>query len=284
MSKERHDTPAEPFFLTAGSGQRFCLYHDPPPSTRCRGAFVYVHPFGEEMNKSRRMAAMQARAFAAAGYGVLQVDLLGCGDSSGEFGDARWDIWKNDVALAVEWLDRKGIAPVGLWGLRLGALLALDFAKSSGRIFDTILLWQPIASGATFLTQLLRMRIAGGMLAGPNDRSAGTQAMRSTLAAGEALEVGGYELAPQLASAIDSIRMEDLVVTTCPVHWLEIVPESGHAVSPASRRIADDWTRNGVDLHLQAVSCLPFWATQEISECPALLSATTEALCSVAES
>ncbi len=69
-----------------------------------RGAVVYVHPFAEEMNKSRRMAALQSRALAAAGFAVLQIDLLGCGDSSGDFGDASWDEWIDDVLLAVRWL------------------------------------------------------------------------------------------------------------------------------------------------------------------------------------
>jgi alpha/beta superfamily hydrolase len=41
----------------------------------------------EELNKSRHVAAAQARAFAAAGYSVLQIDLYGCGDSSGDFGE-----------------------------------------------------------------------------------------------------------------------------------------------------------------------------------------------------
>jgi alpha/beta superfamily hydrolase len=40
------------------------------------------------MNKARRMAALQARALAALGYGVLLLDLHGCGDSSGDFGDS----------------------------------------------------------------------------------------------------------------------------------------------------------------------------------------------------
>ena len=80
----------KPFFLPSGDGQRFCLYH---PAVNAQGVaplghVVYVHPFGEEMNKSRRMATLQARALAQAGFSVLQVDLLGCGDSSGDFGDA----------------------------------------------------------------------------------------------------------------------------------------------------------------------------------------------------
>ena len=117
--------PAESFFLKTGSGERFCLYHRPHPDRECRGVLIYVHPFGDEMNKSRRMAAMQARAFAAIGFGVLQIDLFGCGDSSGEFLDARWNIWKHDLATARNWLENRVTVPVSLWGLRLGALLAL---------------------------------------------------------------------------------------------------------------------------------------------------------------
>ena len=56
------------------------------------------------MNKARRMAALQSRALAAAGFAVLQIDLFGCGDSSGDFADASWAAWQQDVALAVQWL------------------------------------------------------------------------------------------------------------------------------------------------------------------------------------
>jgi hypothetical protein len=41
----------------------FCIEHAPP--RRVRGAVLYVPPWAEEMNKSRRMAALQSRALAA---------------------------------------------------------------------------------------------------------------------------------------------------------------------------------------------------------------------------
>ena len=78
----------EALFLPAEPGFRFGLYF-PPCSTQPRGGVLYCPPFAEEMNKSRRMAALQARAFAKAGYGVLLLDLYGCGDSSGDFSDAK---------------------------------------------------------------------------------------------------------------------------------------------------------------------------------------------------
>ena len=268
--------PAESFFLKTGTGERFCLYHGPHPEKKCRGVFIYVHPFGDEMNKSRRMAAIQARALAAMGFGVLQMDLLGCGDSSGEFADARWNIWKQDLAIARNWLENRVTAPVSLWGLRLGALLALDFARSSENAIDRIILWQPVTSGESFLTQFLRLRLANEMLSS-NDGTQkvhGTSAMRSSLSNGEILEVAGYELAPDLAAAIDSLKAAELVVTKIPVHWFEIVAEPGRAITPAGDRVISVWKRNEVNLHLHLVPCLPFWATQEISECAELVSAT----------
>jgi len=80
--------PFEPFFLPASRGERFCIFH--PAAGALRGAVLYLHPFAEEMNKSRRMAALQSRMLAARGIAVLQIDLFGCGDSSGDFGDASW--------------------------------------------------------------------------------------------------------------------------------------------------------------------------------------------------
>jgi exosortase A-associated hydrolase 2 len=267
--------------LETDFGDRFCLYHAPHPNKECRGVFIYVHPFGDEMNKSRRMVALQARAFAAMGFGVLQMDLFGCGDSNGEFGNARWDIWKQDLEIARSWLENRAAAPVSLWGLRLGALLALDFARSSTNIIDKIILWQPVISGELFLTQFLRLRLANEMFAGGLEKTTGTQAMRSSLAVGERLVVAGYELTSELTVAIDSLRAIKLLVPKVPVHWFEIVSESGRTMPPAGAKVVRAWEKEGSNLQVHLVPCVPFWATQEISECPELISATARILSKV---
>lgn len=269
--------PAEPFFLKADHGARFCLYHGPPATQECHGAVIYIHPFGDEMNKSRRMAAVQARAFAAAGFGILQIDLYGCGDSSGEFREARWDIWKQDVLVAKKWIEDKTKAPVSLWGLRLGALLALDFAKSSPQGIRGIILWQPVISGESFLTQFLRLQLANEMLAGGQEKKGSTNALRAALAAGKTLEVAGYELSPELASAIDGLKAIELAVKNMCIHWFEVVTEEGRGIPPPVEKVAGAWKQNEVDLHMHLVTCLPFWATQEISECSNLVATTTRA-------
>ena len=265
--------PAEPFFLGAEQGQRFCLFY--PPAEPCRGAVLFAAPFGEELNKARRMAAMQARDLAAHGFGVLLLDLHGCGDSSGDFGDARWQGWKDDLALGHSWLLARLDRPVSLWGMRLGALLALDYARDAVAPVANMMLWQPVHSGATFLTQFLRLRIANDMLAEGNEKSSGTHALRNALLAGETLEVAGYALAPALAAAIDALDAAALTVTSCPVHWFEAVPAEGRALSPGSAKVVGAWQREGASTEVHLVTCPPFWATQEVTECPALVAATS---------
>ncbi|HWJ93214.1 MAG TPA: hydrolase 2, exosortase A system-associated [Telluria sp.] len=256
---------AQPFFLQARTGSRFCLFHR--PAGECRAALVYLHPFAEEMNKSRRMAGLAARALAAQGVAVLQMDLHGCGDSSGEFRDARWESWKEDALLAATWLRGQAACPVGLWGLRLGALLALDAAALVEP--DRILLWHPVLKGEQFLTQFLRLRLASDMLQSGAD-SGGTKALRAQLKAGETLEIAGYELAPALASAMDTLDAAQLA-PSCPVDWLEL----GQDVSPASSRVIAAW---GGELAAHAVPGPQFWCTQEIEDAPALVDATTALL------
>ena len=132
----------EAFFLPIPSlsgGQRFCVYH-PAQGGVMRGQVLYVHPLAEEMNKSRRMAAQQARALSTAGFAVLQIDLLGCGDSSGDFGDATWSAWIDDVLAACHWLRIRRTSvnsagstksvPLWLWGLRSGC-----FGAAPGQAF-----------------------------------------------------------------------------------------------------------------------------------------------------
>lgn len=274
--------PAEPFFLKAAGGQRFCLYH--PSAGPARGALLYLHPFAEEMNRSRRMAALQARAFAAAGHAVLQIDLAGCGDSSGDFGDARWDLWQADLALGADWLRAHVDAPLRLWGLRLGALLALDYAldhaHGAAQAPAGMLLWQPVLKGSAFLTQFLRLRLAGALLAegdgaGPQG---GTAALRAALQAGETLEIAGYDLDPRLAAALDALAPLEALAPNCPVDWIEAVAQPGAAPSAGTARAAAAWQAAGVDLRLHTVAGAPFWTTTETTENPAWLAAGSAAL------
>lgn len=271
MTQNPASARALPFFLDSHPGQRLCVYH--PPAGACRGAILYIHPFGEEMNKSRRAVALQARALSALGYGVLLLDLHGCGDSSGDFSEARWEHWQGDIAAGIAWLGRETGRPVSLWGLRLGALLALEHANGAAAgAIERVVLWQPVHAGATFLKQFLRLRVASEMMG--EQKGGGTEALLAALHAGESLEIAGYELAPQLATAIEARSAAAFAVRACPVHWLEVASDPERPLPPASLRVIEGWRAAGVTVDARSVPGQAFWATQEITDCPALLNAT----------
>jgi exosortase A-associated hydrolase 2 len=235
---------------------------------------MYVHPFAEEMNKSRRMAAMQARALAGAGYAVLNVDLLGCGDSSGDFGDATWDDWVADVAEAARWLQGQHTAPIWLWGLRTGALLAVAAAARLEQPTQ-LLFWQPATSGKTVLQQFLRLATAGSMLdGGPKGV---TDGLRNKLAHGEAIDVAGYRLSSALASGLERATLTP-VSSVARVEWFEVHRQARDGLSPAGALAAAQWQQGGVDVAAHVVEGPEFWQTTEIEEAPTLIEQTCAAL------
>jgi exosortase A-associated hydrolase 2 len=265
----------EAFFLPAAPGERFCLAH--APAREPRGAIVYVHPFAEEMHKSRRMAALQARLLAARGWLVLQLDLLGCGDSPGDFGEARWDTWSRDVRAGLAWARARTAGPLALWGLRLGATLACELAEDTALGVERLVLWQPVTSGEQFLAQFLRLRLAAEMLDGGAATSASGE-LRAQLAQGRALEIAGYDLHPHLAAALERVQLAALRPAARRIDWIEVAADAAAAVRPGSRRVVELWRAQGLDVRAASVAGEAFWSTIEISECPALLDATEMAL------
>jgi len=262
--------PAQAFFLEAEPGRRFCLYH--PPQGESRGAVLHVPAHAEEMNQSRRMVARQARLLAAKGMGVLQIDLYGCGDSDVLSADARWEIWRRDVLLALAWLRGRADGPLSLWGLRLGGLLALDAAQGRTDL-ASILLWQPVTEGAAYLTQFLRLRLAADMLTSAAS-AADTGTLRAQLAGGASLDIAGYTIAPALAQAIDAAAAGALAAPACPVHWIDLAPQAGRAMAPGRAALARRLVESGWLLDAGAVDGPAFWSTQEIAEASALLDAS----------
>lgn len=241
-----------------------------------RGAIVYVHPFAEEMNKSRRMAALQARALSASGISVVSIDLYGCGDSAAGFGDATWADWIDDVVAASHWLrERTGIQPA-LWGLRAGCLLAREAATH----LDTtpnLLFWQPVVSGSQHLQQFLRLRVAQRIGGNGTEPRIGTKELRAQLQSGATLEVAGYALSPGLALGLDAAELAPLRAAT-RVAWLEVSSNDPADLSPSGRLRMQAWQAAGHDVADYAVSGPSFWQTQEIAECVALVEATRAAV------
>lgn len=262
----RPESGTEVFFLPVDGSERFCLLHLPPGTPR--GSVLYLHPFAEEMNRSRAVVARQARAFAAAGHAVLQIDLYGCGDSAGDFGDASWARWQADAHAGVKFLQARFDAPLCLWGLRSGTLLAGAVAAELNASIS-LLLWQPVLSGKQHLQQFLRLSLAADLLEGR--AGGGTEPLLAQLAGGESVELAGYALAPPLAQGLAATTLAQPQVGQA-MHCIEILPGSSE-LSPGLRRFVDAGSAT-------AESCADAqcWLTPGVLDCPVLASASLAAL------
>jgi len=265
----------EVFFLPAQVGVRFCVHHVPAKGSKTGQAIVFVPAFAEEMNKSRHVVAQTARRICEQGVGVLLIDLYGCGDSSGHFEDATWETWRADVALATRWLQDYGYSRLMIWGMRLGGLLAAACAVDSPAVYERCILWQPVISGDSYLTQFLRLRVANALLSGaPAGTSVGQ--LRSRLLAGDEVDVAGYRLGAALATGF----MQHTLLQArplCPIEWFEVVADRGRAPAPLISRLAEEWRAGGSALGLTTVEGESFWAAAnaaELVQCLALVEAT----------
>ena len=285
-------TAVRAFQLDTAGGARFCLHHA-PRALPARAALLYVHPFAEEMNKSRRMAAVTARAFAGAGFEVLQLDLFGCGDSIGDFSDATWSQWIEDVRSGCAWMQERSGRPPWLWGLRAGCLLSLDAARGvpGDRQPSRFLFWQPPASGKQLAQQFLRLRLAADALR--SEASGDTPATDSASApapasstdplkaapdeTADSLEIAGYRLHPQLLAGLQQSRLRAPAPHARSV-WLEATTRLPAALLPGTERALAQWRAAGHEVHARALAGAGFWQTQEIEEAPALVNGSVEAV------
>lgn len=262
-----------PFFLPGPSGKLFAVYHSSRPVADNTINFVYVPPFAEELNRSRRMASLQAQELASRGIGVLLLDLFGTGDSEGDFRDATWQAWTGDVEAAISWLKDQGSARTGLWGTRLGGLLAMAVACRSAEI-EHVILWSPVASAWASLKQFLRIQLATSMES--SERRQNTEVLRERLAAGETIEVAGYALTPALAT---SLEMAELTSFPPPpkvaVDWFELVAEEELPSPPAARTVVQNWHQQGAQISLRTAVGKPFWSLQSITVASRLIEATS---------
>lgn len=265
----------EAFYFDGHKGRRFCILHRPASGAVERGGIVHVHAFAEEMNKSRRAVALTARALAEAGWSVLLIDLHGCGDSSGDFGDAIWDDWVRDALAGVDLLRQRVEGDVWLWGHRAGCLIASQAsAQRSGAI--PLLLWQPITSGRLHLAQFLRLKVAGAALAAGGGHE-NTRSLRDRLIAGESIEIAGYLVRSELARGLEQALL-GFESQQAAVRWCEVSVDGTPSHALSSGELLAAARARGVSVRSTVAVGLPFWQTVETTTSAALVAETLAVL------
>lgn len=267
-----------PIFIPGQAGALFAMYYPPATGEQVKNAFLHVPAFAEEMNKSRHMVAMQAREFAKSGYAVLVFDLFGTGDSEGAFSDATWEIWKNDINTACQWLIEQGILTINLWGLRSGVLLAMDFIVDAKIKFDKLLCWQPVLNGELFILQFLRLRVAASIM-DKNLPPEKTTDLKNQLLTGKVVEVAGYTLNPDLINPLLKLSADKIDLKNFDqINIFELVSSYEKGISPGINKFIEDLQRRGNAVLVNVVIGSPFWSTQEIVEVPDLITQTINTL------
>ena len=261
------------FFIDASVGKRFCLVTR--PQCEPKGALLYIPPFAEELNKSRRMAALAAQAFAREGWLVLQLDLLGCGDSTGDFSDAGWGHWLDDITLGWRWLQDNVPAPSLLWSLRAGCLLASDWLLRQS-VTPAWLMWQPVINGRQHLNQFLRLKTANAMLADTQTQT--SQGLREMIVAGQPVEIAGYTLGPALFEGLDAATLVLPERYQGKVAICEVSAPERQTFSPAVALQLKKWEEKQFTVSGEQVSGPAFWQTLEIEEAPQLIECSVNAL------
>lgn len=212
---------------------------------------------------------------AEAGFDVLQIDLLGCGDSAGDFADATWQAWLDDVLRAYHWLRTQSSAPLTLWGLRAGCLLAAEavvrLPESANFIF-----WQPVVSGKQHWQQFMRLKMAGELASG--QAKGITEQLRQQLAAGQTVEIAGYSVSPGLVDGLEKAELQPPAVRPGRVIWLELSMREDASLAPVSQKRIEQWQVAGYAVDAQVVRGPGFWQTSEIEDAPDLVAATLAAL------
>ena len=269
-------TGPDPYVLAGTAGSLFALHFAAAGSRR--RAVLILPPFAEELNKSRRMLALAARALQGAGIDVLLIDLYGTGDSGGDFGDATLAIWHDDLRRGAAWLAQRGVTRLDVLAVRGGALLLEDFTPPPGVAHGRVVLWQPVLSGRLLIAQFLRLRIAESMTM--SDRAAaGSPDARALLESEGSVEVAGYAVNRELVRGLEDIT--DPLANAAGWEawdWLEVSGPGGNTPGVAAQRAIAAMRARGTQVRESCLEGEPFWATPEIAVVPALVNATVECL------
>lgn len=260
-------------FLEGSRGALLAVYYRPVGEGHPLGDVLVVPAFGEEMHRCRSMVSMQARELAKIGIGTLVLDPLGTGDSAGEFGEANWAIWQEDLRAGIRWLRVQGNGCRTLWGIRLGAIMAAELAVEDAGI-ERLLLWQPVVDGRQFLTQFLRIRIAAEIEQSGGAKS--TDSLRNLAATAGSVDVSGYRLNGRLVQDLDNLRLPDSErLAHIEVSWCEVLPAADSNVQRANAKALEEWQQGGVKVKLARVVGPSFWQVHERATVPELLAVTT---------
>ena len=118
------------------------------------GAVLLCPTIGIEAVNARDAYMYLAERLAGAGFACLRFDYDGTGDSAGGQSDpGRVAAWLRSISHAMDLLKSLGAPRISVVGMRMGATLAAETFGSGTAVVDDLVLWDPCASGRSFLRE-----------------------------------------------------------------------------------------------------------------------------------
>ena len=102
--------------------------------------------------------------------------------------------------------------------------------------------------------------------------------LRQQLAAGQAVEIAGYTVAPGLADGLEKADLQPPAISPGRVTWFELSTRDEATLAPVSQQRIDQWRAAGFKVDATVVRGPGFWQTAEIEDAPELIAATLAAL------
>lgn len=195
-----------PFFFQNRSYNLFGVLHE-PVNQKKRLGFVFVHPFAEEKLWTHRVYVNFARELASTGYPVLRFDIMGHGDSDGDFIETSIDTQLSDIQSALNTLKHKAsyVTEFGLLGLRLGGTLA---AVSAEKVPDIkkLILWDPVVDGSKYMQEMLRINLTTQTAVYKEIRHT-REDLVQMMKVGKPVNIDGYEISYPFFEQASSINL-----------------------------------------------------------------------------
>jgi exosortase A-associated hydrolase 2 len=277
MNPGGHGIVIAPDFVDGPRGRLFTV-NLRPARTPFRCHVLFVPALADEQNKARHVVGAVARRLATQGLSVVLPDLYGTGDSEGEFAEVGWPDWVDDLEAGCVQLRVDADAPLVLWAMRGGALLASMLAARMQESVQRVVLWNPVLRGGQITSELARLRSASALLGGTAVSNAGGQYRADPPAGIPGIDVGGYHWSAELLTGLKQVDLVDTLPAATAVSWLEVVREPDRGPTPAVHKALESLRAAGNGVQYQAVSGVNFWNSVELEWPVALMDATVACL------
>lgn len=229
----------EPFYFDSGALKLFGIWCAPEGDTN--SALLFCHPFGEEKKSAHRSFVEAARYLASKGMASLRFDLRGCGDSQGDFTEATFAGWLDDLASA--WTETRRRAPGVpgiLLGLRMGGALAAIACERLPNV-AALLLWQPMIDGEEEFNMEIRRILVQQMFT--TGRAKGKKNDLVAALREGAIELDGFPISSELYEEIVAFKLKN---TRLALPKRTALLQFGHPQREIERFIAVEALKGGV--------------------------------------